>query len=142
MKRLSLLLLVFILLGGGLFFIKTNPGQPTPKVKAALPVELTGYVNFSDANLETAKLKGESILFFAATSWCQTCIGLEKEIIARSNEIPAQVTILKVDYDNDKAMNKKYAVVIQHTLVFLDQNGREITRSVGDDFDQLLARLQ
>ena len=141
MKRLSLLLLVLVLLGGALFFIKAKPGQPTPRVKASLPVDLSGYVNYSDANLETAKLKGKSVLFFAATAWCQTCIGLEKEIIARSSQIPADVTILKVDYDNDKAMKQKYAVVYQHTLVFLDQNGQELTRSAGDDFDQLLARL-
>ena len=52
------------------------------------------------------------------------------------------MTILKVDYDNDRAMKQKYGVTTQHTLIFLDKNGKEINRLIGIYFDTLLQGLK
>jgi thioredoxin-related protein len=129
---------------GGFVFFKDdfNKVQSKPIEQAELRMDIPGYLTYSDATLANTELKGQSVLFFAATKWCQSCSELEKEIIERNPDIPKDVTILKVDYDNDKAMNKKYGITSQHTLVLLDKNGKEIKRWLGGGFDTLLQQIQ
>lgn len=109
---------------------------------AEITYDLSNYLNYTaNAQAESQK-RGETLLFFAATTWCQTCSALEEEIIARASEIPADLTILKVDYDNDRATNRQYGVTSQHTLVLLDQSGQEIGRWVGGDFDTMVDQIE
>ncbi len=140
MKPLTLFIIVFVFIVG-FVFLKDESGG-TQSVQSEIRMDQPGYREYSDAALATAQKKGAVILFFAATRWCQTCAGLEREITQRSAQLPPGVTILKVDYDNDRTMNRNYAVTTQHTLVLLDRNGGEITRWVGGGFDTLLRHLQ
>ena len=134
---------LIVILGGFVFFKDGfDKVQSKPIAQVDLRMDIPGYLDYSDTTLATTRLKGKSVLFFAATRWCQTCLGLEKEIIERNAEIPSDVTILKVDYDNDKVMNQKYAVTSQHTLVILDKDGKEVKRWVGGGFDSLLQELE
>lgn len=134
---------LIVILGGFVFFKDGfNKVQSKPIGQTKLLMDITGYLDYSDNFLTTSQLKGKSVLFFAATKWCQTCSELEKEIVGRSGEIPKDVTILKVDYDKDKAMNQKYGVTSQHTLVVLDQNGKENKRWLGGDFNAVLQQLK
>ena len=100
------------------------------------------YLDYSEQNLSAAYKNGNTVLFFAATSWCQTCSELDKEIKERITEVPRDVTILKVDYDNDQKMKAKYAVVQQHTLVVLGKSGIEVKRWIGGNFDLMLNELK
>jgi thiol:disulfide interchange protein len=93
-----ILLLILALVGLAVFKISLSKSQAEVVQAEPLPVELSGYVNYSEAALAAALAKGKAVLFFAATTWCQTCSALEAEIIARASEIPAYTTILKVDY--------------------------------------------
>lgn len=145
----------YILLGGlilalGFMFLKPQSSVPklgkteiteeAPSTKnVVIPADRASYVPYSKEQFKQSLTKGKVLLFFAATSWCQTCIGLDKELIERYAEIPENLTILKVDYDNDAEMKKKYFVTVQHTLVLLDPSGTEITRWVGGGVDTLLA---
>ena len=131
---------------GGFIFLKDGfeGGQNTTTNRVEKPellMDVMSYTDYSDSTLANSQLKGTSILFFAATTWCQTCSELEKEILSRVNEIPTDMTILKVDYDNDKAMNAKWSVTSQHTLVVLDENSKEVKRWIGGGFDTLLQQV-
>mgnify|MGYP003496321209 CR=1 FL=1 len=122
-----------------------DPSQVSQQVEIQpeqTPIDRNNYQNYSDATLLQTQKTGTTLLFFAATTWCQTCSALEEEILQRHNELPADVTILKVDYDNDPSMKKKWAVTTQHTLVALDQDGQELKRWVGGNFDVLLQELK
>jgi thiol-disulfide isomerase/thioredoxin len=66
--------------------------------------------------------KGKVVLFFKA-SWCPSCQALDKDINANLSKLPADVLILKVDYDNSSELKKKYSVLGQHTLVQVDKDG-------------------
>ncbi|MDD2766602.1 MAG: thioredoxin domain-containing protein [Candidatus Moranbacteria bacterium] len=70
---------------------------------------------------------GKVALFFRA-SWCPSCKALDADIRAHLNEIPANVTILDVDYDKYTDLKKKYGVVMQHTIVQVDADGKEIAK--------------
>lgn len=85
---------------------------------------------------------GDVVLFFHA-SWCPSCRGLNSNIEGNLGSIPAGVTILKVDYDKETGLKKKYGVTYQHTLVQVDKDGNMIKKwSGGSTLDGLLAQIQ
>jgi thiol-disulfide isomerase/thioredoxin len=73
---------------------------------------------------------GDVVLFFRA-SWCPTCRGLDKDIRANLGNIPENLTILDVDYDNSNELKKKYGVTYQHTMVQVDKDGNMIKKWMG-----------
>lgn len=73
---------------------------------------------------------GDVVLFFHA-SWCPSCRGLNTDIEANVSSIPAGVSILKVDYDKETELKKKYGVTYQHTLVQVDTDGTLIKKWSG-----------
>lgn len=87
------------------------------------------YADYTLAKLAMAK-NGPTILFFKAT-WCPTCKGVDEDITTHLQDIPAAVSILKVDYDTQTELKKKYAVTYQHTFVQVDPNGNMIKKWSG-----------
>ena len=73
---------------------------------------------------------GDVVLFFHA-SWCPSCRALSSDIEANMGSIPEGVTILKVDYDKETELKKKYGVTYQHTLVQVDKDGNMIKKWSG-----------
>lgn len=145
--NLFLIVLLTIILGGMFFFrdrftkleLQTNASESS---QGETLYDRVSYKDYTESNLLSSERNGKTVLFFAATTWCSNCIALEKEIKAHLNELPKDVTILKVDYDNDKKMKAKYGVTVQTTLILLDSNGKEIKRWIGtSSFDDLLSNL-
>lgn len=99
------------------------------------------YVEYSGTTLTKAKQNGRPVLFFAATTWCTTCSALDKELRQRSNTLPDNVTVLKIDYDNDRETKTKYNVTTQHTMIHLDSKGKEVKRWIGGGFDTLVQQI-
>ena len=83
------------------------------------------YIEYTDTIVATTK--GTKILFFHAP-WCPQCRQLEESI--KSGEIPANVSIIKVDYDSNQSLRKKYGVTIQTTLVRVDDQGNLVEKFV------------
>lgn len=85
---------------------------------------------------------GNVVLFFHA-SWCPSCRGLNSDIEKNVANIPAEVTILKTDYDKETELKKKYGVTTQHTLVQVNKDGELIKKwSGGSKLENLLSQLQ
>jgi thiol-disulfide isomerase/thioredoxin len=85
---------------------------------------------------------GEVVLFFHA-SWCPSCRGLNSDIEANMSSIPEGVTILKLDYDKETELKKKYGVTTQHTLVQVDKDGNLIKKwSGGSKLSNLVSEIQ
>lgn len=122
-------------------FVFSQAQNSQEQVRRAAAMDKLNYLDYSEANFLKSKENGKTVLFFAATLWCQSCIETEEEIISRASEIPDDVTILKVDYDNDKETGRKYQVTMQDTLVLLDSEGNELSRWVGGGFDALLKNV-
>lgn len=80
---------------------------------------------------------GDVVLFFHA-SWCPSCRGLNADIEKNLGAIPSDLTILKVDYDAETELKKKYGVTYQHTLVQVSADGTLIKKWSGG---QTLANL-
>ncbi len=146
-KKGNLNVIVIITLALGALFAITFIGKldnkaESPQVVLAESQQISPhYVEYSDESLTNANKNGNTVLFFAATRWCNTCSALDDEIKERSNTIPDGITILKVDYDTDKTTSATYGVTQQHTLVYLDRDGNEIKRWIGGDFDNLVQNI-
>lgn len=134
-----------IFIAAGFFFFKdsftANQNLKSNSNNPEILMDMMNYLDYSEGNLKLAQAHGRTVLFFAATLWCQTCSQLDKEIKERSGSLPPDVTILKVDYDNDKATKAKYGVTTQHTLIQIDSDGNEIKRWIGGNFDALVQNL-
>lgn len=87
------------------------------------------YAPYESSKLAMAN-SGDVVLFFKA-SWCPSCRTLDTNIKASLDMIPADLTILELDYDTATALKQQYSVTTQHTLVQVDANGTLVKKWSG-----------
>lgn len=87
------------------------------------------YEAYAPEKLARAE-KGDVVLFFHA-SWCPSCRALGADIEKNLGAIPSGLSILKVDYDTESELKKKYGVTYQHTLVQVSSDGAMIKKWSG-----------
>ncbi len=81
------------------------------------------------------------VLFFHA-SWCPSCRALNSDIEKNLALIPSGKIILKIDYDKEIELKKKYGVTTQHTLVQVDKDGNSLKKwSGGATLEDLLLQI-
>ena len=99
------------------------------------------FSDYSPDKLALAQ-NGTVVLFFHA-NWCPSCRGLENDINANLSQIPAGTHILKLDYDTETELKKKYGVVRQHTLVVVNADGSEVKKITGltNTLSQVVSQL-
>lgn len=136
----GIIILIILVVFGAYYFVEDNaeidmqtyddsetPDQmPTGQIAVGEPGR---YYDYSADRLVMAET-GDVVLFFRA-DWCPTCRGLDKNIREHSGEIPTDLTILNVDYDNSPDLKQKYGVTYQHTLVQVDAKGDLIKKWSG-----------
>lgn len=105
-------------------------GAAMVKEDGAMMAKAGTYEAYSPEKIALAAAKGNVVLNFTA-AWCPTCRALEANINANLANIPSNLTILKVDYDNSTALKKKYGVTYQHTMVQVDKDGNLIKKWMG-----------
>lgn len=122
---------------------QTDPGSPPQEQQKEQPATRAGsYADYStDATTKASSGGGKVVLFFHA-DWCPFCVQADKQFKARTNEIPAGVTVLKTNYDTETALKKKYVVTYQHTFVQIDANGNQVSKWNGGDVESLKKYLK
>ena len=148
MKYIIVIAIVALIAGGAVLLMRDRQASkvedssvateaPTSPIDSSSPTNspdasstaLSGtYIEYSSATISSTK--GTKILFFYAP-WCPQCRALEASI--KSGQIPAGVTIIKVDYDSNQALRQKYGVTIQTTLVRVDDSGALVKKFVAYD---------
>lgn len=104
------------------------------------------YVEFNSEEGLPAVEEGRRILFFYA-NWCPTCRPINIELQDRISEIPDDLTIIRVNYndtDTDKeeeALANEYQITYQHTFVQIDEKGEALKRWNGGGLDEILSRI-
>jgi len=105
-------------------------------------VKVGSYESYDAAKIARASDTHNVVLFFRA-SWCPTCKALDGDIRAHLQDIPANLTILDVNYDNSTELKKKYGVTYQHTFVQVDAQGALIKKWSGSQtLSSLVAELK
>lgn len=103
------------------------------KIQAVLPDANTSalipgkYIDYAGGDIQQT---GTTVVFFHAP-WCLQCRQLEADI--KDKGVPDGVTIIKVDYDTNQELRKKYGVNIRTTLVLLDKEGGVANKYVAYD---------
>lgn len=102
------------------------------------------FAAYSDENLKRSTADGGRAILFFHASWCPVCSEAEADLKANWDKVPADVTILKTDYDSAKQLKAKYGVVAQDTWVQVDEMGSEVTKwnSGGQGVASLLENLR
>lgn len=142
--KLKLVLVTVFLVGVGMIaFTASLPKPPAPTVTPAAvtaQVDSLRYVSYDPQRF--AQLAHQRRVLFFRASWCSTCAEADKELSAQSAEIPSNITVFEVDYDREKELKQKYAVVNQHTFVQVDNNGELVALWNGGGLEELLANTQ
>ena len=81
------------------------------------------YIDYSNDVIKNTQ--GTKVLFFHAP-WCPQCRAIENSI--KTGKIPDGVTIIKVDYDSNQDLRKKYGVTLQTTVVRVDNEGNMVKK--------------
>ena len=104
---------------------KDNHQLPEADPVVRDPANTGDYLDYSpELFAETA---GQKVLFFHA-SWCPVCRALEDDIIARG--VPADMTIFKVDYDEETELVQRYEVRLQSTVVYVDDDANLLSSAI------------
>lgn len=111
---------------------------------AALPPSngVGQYIDYSETAVAEATADGGTAVLFFHANWCPTCRSADSNISSRADEIPENVTIIKTDYDSNRALRNQYGITGQHTFVQVDAQGNEITKWVGGGLDEIITRTQ
>ena len=119
----------------------TNETPTTSPAASSEPLAVGVYTEYDESLLANAT-DGTVLIFFHAT-WCPSCRALEKDIEANLERIPNDLTMLKVDYDTEIDMRKKYGIVRQHTLIEVDANGNLVKTLTGlsNTLDQVVKQI-
>jgi thioredoxin 1 len=97
---------------------------------------------YSPAALAAAQKAGEPLVLHFHASWCPTCRAQDKAFDALKADPTLKVTLMEVDYDKEKALEKQMKVTAQSTLVVL-HGATERGRSTGEtDPARLKSTLQ
>jgi len=139
MKNISLIIVLALIIVGGFIYLRPD-NNTTSETSGTNIADINNYQDYSVDSLKSAQAEGRVVLFFHA-NWCPTCRALDKELKSGNTNLPDDVTILKVNYDKERELKKKYQVTVQHTLVQIDENGDEITKWIGGNSDLILQRL-
>jgi len=99
-------------------------------------IDHPNYREYSEETYAATQDKAR-VLFFHA-SWCPSCRSAEAGFKETLDDIPENIVILKVNYDKERELKKRYGVTYQHTFVQVDANGEVVTKWSGGALKELL----
>jgi len=148
---------VMVLLGS--LLNRTPSTETRPIEKAAVPLTTTNqaggqlaadtlktswYTAYSPESVSQVAADNKKAVIFFHAGWCPTCLAAAKDFQENISQVPADVTILKANYDTETELKKKYSVVMQDTFVQVDAEGNQVAmwNSGGEGIESLLANLR
>lgn len=89
---------------------------------------------FDNKSFGTAQAKNSSVIIFVHASWCPICKAQERTIgkLLATHRFK-NVTVMKIDFDSQKPLWKKFGVTQQSTLIGF--HGRRETARLAHDAD-------
>jgi thiol-disulfide isomerase/thioredoxin len=129
--------------GGTSSMMLSSTATADPKVGSELRFAASTGRKVIYTDLEAAKAlaaKAPTVLFFAA-DWCPYCQADLKDINANGSRL-GNITIVVVDYDKERQLEKAYGVTVQDTFVQIDATGARLGSWNSGGVDGILARVK
>ena len=152
-----IVIILIIVVGAAVLYVNSTGGAQVPQDNTVATPQESGVMSFvsddadgtdliTDITFDEEEVRAVAaaktpILFFYA-SWCSTCRSLVREIQDRSAEFPDHVAILKVSYDDEKELRRRYQVTRQHTIIILDEDLNATQTLVGGNVDDILDLME
>ena len=114
--------------------------RPAPFARLALAASLLLAATLSQAltvtpytpaALAAVQKSGEPLVLHFHAPWCPTCRAQDKAFDALKADPSLKVTLMEVDYDTEKALEKQLKVTAQSTLIVY-RGPTERSRSTGE----------
>jgi thioredoxin 1 len=106
-----------------------------------VPLPALARETFSDDAFKSATAAGKPVLVEFHADWCPTCRAQEKVINSfRHNPEYKGMVILRVDFDVEKELLKRFGVRRQSTLIVFKGDG-EVARVVGESSPDGIKKL-
>lgn len=113
-----------------------------PLLLAATLAQALTVTPYTAAALAAAQKSGEPVVLHFHASWCPTCRAQDKAFEALKADPSLKVTLMEVDFDTEKALEKQMKVTAQSTLIVF-HGAAERGRSTGEtDPARLKSTLQ
>jgi len=100
------------------------------------------YIDYSSEALVAAQTDGKKPVLFFWAAWCPFCRAANEDFEKHSSQIPANVVILKVNYDKEQELKQRYGITYQHTFVQVDAQGNVITKWAGGGIEELVENVK
>jgi thioredoxin 1 len=124
-----------------------NPIEGTAELFAGITDDIVGLENaMTAANHDKAQKKAQAILTSIVSldeklnlpllldftgPKCKSCKVMKARLTQAAPDFEGRVRIVLVDVNVQKDLTKKYKIMLIPTLVFIDKNGEEIDRHIG-----------
>jgi thiol-disulfide isomerase/thioredoxin len=89
------------------------------------------YISYESYESTSDLYENSEVILFFNASWCSTCKVARDNFEASLDQIPADLAIVVVDFDNSDDLRKRYGVTLQHTFVQIDSNGDALKKWSG-----------
>lgn len=104
---------------------------PEPTMTEQAQPVAGAYLTQSEYEASAANYSGSNVVLFFNASWCSTCKVARDNFEASLSQIPEDMTLVVVDFDDSESLRVKYGVTIQHTFVQVDDNGELLKKWSG-----------
>lgn len=127
------ILFIFAIASLGIWFGYTQEGEYTKINTPAAAITTQVSSNTLDDVQEEARMTGKPVFLYFQSEACAWCKKFEKEVLPEKQvrEKLQNFISASVDVDMQTELVKKFDVYGTPTMVFLDSEGREITRILG-----------
>jgi thiol-disulfide isomerase/thioredoxin len=111
---------------------ETSPSIAEPSASADQVFASTaGYISYETYSAAPEKYSASNVVLFYNAYWCSTCKAARDGFESGIGDIPEDLTIVLVDFDENTEMRKKHDVIVQHTFIQIDSAGNELQRWYG-----------
>jgi thiol-disulfide isomerase/thioredoxin len=129
--------------GGTSSMMSSNSMAADPKMGSELRLATSTGRKVIYTDLKAAEMlaaKAPTVLFFAA-DWCPLCQADLKDINANGSRL-GNITIVVVDYDKERELERTYGVTVQDTFVQIDPTGARRVAWNGGGVEGILSRVK
>ena len=81
-------------------------------------------INFTTKEQAQELAKTQTVVYFFAATWCSGCNQILRDFQANWKKVPANVTVVLVNYDKALDLKKRYGVTTTHTYVVIGAEGQ------------------
>jgi thiol-disulfide isomerase/thioredoxin len=102
-----------------------------PSSSEAAAPSAGNYIPYASYRASTELYSDTTVVLFFNADWCSTCQTARENFQSSLKEIPADLTLVIVDFEDSLDLRKKHGVTLQHTFVQIDAAGETVAKWSG-----------